>query len=704
MAQVIPLGGGLAVPSSFGVDGTTLGPAFRARQIIESERYRLLDRKQAYYSCTQHDWKQHDFDGRPMPTGNPLLGQPNLASAPSDWYVPLRMRRPNAPYRLSRTIVDSFTNLVFGYQRWPTIRCPEDPDTEAFSRALVDASGLRTLMIRARTIGGSTGSVGVSWRFHAGKPAVQVHNPKHIYVHSWADREQLIPSHVMEIYKFPRDEWDPQKQKFVRNWYWFRRDWTEEADVAFHEQLFTPAQDPEWKIDEENTFAHGDGFTHFVWGQNLPGESPEEFDGTPDYEGLYETFDSLDTLHSTLVRGTTLNLDPTLILKLDPDIVARTGIQKGTDNALLVGTSGDARYMELQGTSVTVGLSLFTKMREGALETAQCVVPDPNQIGAAGTSSVAIKIVYAPMLGKADILREQYEHIVRRVLVQMIRSARRMFENVEIETSEDGEEVERQFYLSLPPVVRTTPVLDGMGEPTGETTTEEVDLSPGESNVLAFDWGDYFLPTAQDQAQIATTLVQMTTGGLISQESGADLAARAVRIDPRADWDRITEEKKAKEQGQEQMFQQPGGYGVRGGRGGIGGKVGSMNELPPDALPRGKRPAGSDVITVDESRAMLGLPALGGADGGLTLAEFAAKNKASVSIAVETAKHELQRGTSAHERREAALADITPPKPATSFQVPLEDLVGGAEPPPEPPPAAPVETEEERAARLAQGG
>jgi hypothetical protein len=650
-AQVIPFGNGIAVPSSFGVDGTTLGPSFRARQIIESDRYRLLDRKQSYYSCTQHDWKQFDFDGRPIPQGNPLIGQPTLASAPSDWYVPLRMRRPVAPYRLARTIVDSFTNLVFGYQRWPTIRCPDDPDTEAFARALVDESALRTLMIRARTIGGSTGSVGLSWRFHNGRPVVQAHNPKSLYVHEWADRELLIPAHVMEIYKFPRDEWDAQKQRFVRNWYWFRRDWTPQADVAFHEQPFTNAQDPEWVIDEDATFEHGDGFTHFVWGQNLPGEMPEEVDGVPDYEGLYEMFDSLDVLHSTLVRGTTLNLDPTLILKLDPDIVNRTGIQKGSDNSLLVGTSGDARYMELQGTSVQVGTSLFTKMRESALETAQCVVPDPNQIGAAGTSSVALKVVYAPMLGKADILREQYEGMIRRLLVQQIRSARRIADDVVIELDDNGDEIERRFYLELPPTIRTTEVRDPFtDEPTGETTTERIDLAPGSSNALAFDWGDYFLPTAQDQQQIATTLTQMTAANLLSQESGADLAARAVRIDPRADWDRIQREKKSKAAEQTAMFETPG-------MGGMGGKVSRIDELPPDALPRGKRAPGADVITVDEAREAMGLPPLGTEDGQLTLAAFQAKTRASERIVVESAKAEIARDTAAQERRETALED-----------------------------------------------
>lgn len=675
MAQVMPFPR-VVTGSSFGIDETTLGPSFRARQIVNSERYMLLDRKQSYYSCTQHDWKQYDFDGRAIPKGNPLLGQPALASAPSDWYVPLRMRRPTAPYRLARTIVDSFTNLVFGYQRWPTIRCPEDPNTEAFARALANEAGMRTLMIRARTIGGCIGSVGLSWRFYKGKPVVQVHNPKHIYVHAWVDRELLIPAHVMEVYRYHRDEWDPLKQGYVRNWYWFRRDWTPVADVAFFEQRYDPGTDPQWVIDEANTYMHRDGFAHFVWGQNMPNEAPEEIDGVPDYEGLYETFDALDMLYSTLARGTTLNLDPTLVLKLDPDLIARGGVRKGSDNALTVGTNGDAKYMEIQGTSVQAGTSLFVKMRESALEAAQCVVPDPNQIGAAGTSSIALKVVYAPMLGKADILREQYEGMIGRLLVQMLRSARNIVGDVDVTIDDEGNSVAQTFFIDLPPTLSTTEDLDPYGAPTGRYTTTRIELSPGVSDQLTFDWGDYFLPTAQDQQQLATTLGQAVTAGILSKEAAADTMARVLRIDPRADWARIQREAQQRTLSQEAMFDEPG----------AAGRVDRPNALPPGASARGARGPHVDLMKVDEVRESLGLPPLGAPEGDMTVAEYQAFLRAREKVAHENAKAAAAAPPQAPEARLSAdlegdgAPEGDPPlpgAPARPAPIPVPDPNGG---------------------------
>lgn len=586
--------------SSFGPELTTTGPeGLSAKSIYESVRFRMLDRRGAYYACTQHDHKDHDFDGRPIQKGDPLLGTPNLASDPSDAYIPLKARRPTSPYRLARVIVDSFTTMVFGYQRWPTLRSPGDPETESFARALVEATALKTLMIQERAIAGSTGTAMLSWRFWNGKPRVQVHHAKYLHVHKWADREAGLVEHVSEIYRYTREEWNAETKKFEPRWYWFRRDWTPVGDIAFREIRDDANAEPNWVIDEEKSYRHDDGFPHVVWIKNLPSDLPEEIDGIPDYEGLYENFDAIDVINSCNVRGTAANLDPTLVLKMDPDLVSRHSVKKGSGNALTVGINGDAHYMELQGTAVTAGMSLFAKMRESALEVAQCVIPDPNQIGAAGTSSVALKVVYAPMLGKADVLREQQERGLRELLQQMIRSARRakIGQIVEV-VNDDGSITEQHIVLELPPRAVTEDVVD---EATGAVSKVEkiYEQRPGPSDVLTFDWGDYFLPTAADQQQTSTSLSTLVGGKLISQESGADLAARVLRIDPRADWERI--QKEGQKLGVEPEFadtpdgQQNGGQGL-----GVDGE----NDLPPDAQERDAG-AGDDGVQVDELAAKM---------------------------------------------------------------------------------------------------
>jgi hypothetical protein len=222
--------GGVLVPSSFGLSMTTFGE-FSSQSFISSERYRELEYREKFYRCTQHDAKMFDFAGRIRKPGPPY-SQPLLSSSTSPHYIPLDQRRPSAPYHIARLIVNSFTGLLLGYGHFPSIN-DLDPETQEFAEALAKEAKLESVMIRARNIGGSVGTVGLSWKFAEGKPRVTPHNGKHLYVHLWVDRDDLIPEHVSEIYQYPRDVFDREKKAVVRKYFWFRRDWTTIADVRF---------------------------------------------------------------------------------------------------------------------------------------------------------------------------------------------------------------------------------------------------------------------------------------------------------------------------------------------------------------------------------------------------------------------------------------------------------------------------------------
>jgi hypothetical protein len=556
--------------SSFGGANTTYGPgsSFRGKYLIDSPRYRELDRRQAYFDCTQHDYKNYDFDGRVISTGSAQgagfgasITQPLLTSERASFFVPLRARRPSAPVRLARLIVSSFTNLLFGENRFPQARAQGDAATQDFSEALLKAARAPAKFIEGRNLGGSTGTAAFSWCFINGVPRIETHNAKNLFVHSWADREQLVPRHVTEAYLFPKDTWDGQKRAFVRKLFWYRRDWTPVADILFNEVEFKPQEDPAdlWLPDPDRTVEHGDNLTHFEWVQNLPSQ---DVDGLPDYEGQYETLDTLDLLMSVVTRGAALNLDPTLKLKMDPDLIQRAGVKKGSDNALIVGEGGDAEYMELTGQSIEAGLKLFADMRRMILEACQCVLPDPDKVAAQGVSAVAMRTVYAPMLGRTDTLREQYGTPLRRMLQNMTQVARA--------AGSSGKSV------SLPPRVEQIPPDPGEakpGEPPGEPKIRTIERDPGEAEHIELSWGPYFYPTPTDQQMIVQTMAQATANQpVLSQQTSVELAARFLGLDPTTEWTRVQHSASVMEQKQSQMFADADG--------GAGGKVSHTQELP----------------------------------------------------------------------------------------------------------------------------
>lgn len=574
--------------------------SFKPRSLLYGPRYTLLDFRQSYYDCTQHDRKGYDFDCRVIAPGGQWGANAGLiTSRKAGFDVPMRARRPSAPVRLAKVIVDGFTAMVFGENRFPKLRVEGDDQTQDFVQAVVRSGRLPLQMVRARNIAGATGTVGLSWCFYEGLPRFEVHNPKNLFVHKWKDRTALVPEWVSEVYTFTKTQWDGKQMARIH--YWFRRDWTPEGDVAFVPVPYKPGEEPTWIVDEEKTAWHDDGCCHLEWIQNLP---TDEADGTPDYEGLYDQFDTLDVLSSVLARGAVINCDPTLILKMDPDMLERAGVKKGSDNALAVGEAGDAHYMELAGTSIAAGSALADSMRKGILETAQCVVLDPDKAAANGVSSVTMKLAYAPMTAKSDIIREQFGTALERMLENMIKVARtRASVKVPVEDAITGEVMESTVALALPPRVEERPKLDDMGVPVldddGKPEVEVIRTprTPGDGGDVTLVWPAYFQATSQDQTNISNTL-SVATGGkaILSKETAIELMAQVFNMDPEEEKLRVEAGSQKEKAEQAEMFPPTGGgpddpggeeggkpppFGGKGGGKPFGGPPGGGGKPPP---------------------------------------------------------------------------------------------------------------------------
>lgn len=630
------------------------------RRVLDTARYRELDRRQQYLENRQHDSKMVDFDGRPTPKASGAMAtQPLITPDKLPYLVPMRARRPSSPYRLGPSVVNAFTNLLFGKNRFPQLRVDADPKRHDFTQATSKLAGLSTKMIRARTLGGGMGSVGMSWSFVNGRPRAEVHNAKNIFVHEWADRSALIPAWATECYLFEKEVWDGTKQRWVTDWFWYRRDWTTDADVVFQPVLFDKAVEvPNWKVETQNE--HGEGGCHFHWCQNFPSE--DDIDGYPDYDGLYESLDTLDIIYSVLARGGVANLDPTLVLKVKYDLVSHGGgVKKGSDNALTVGETGDAKYLELAGSSIEIGLKLFDSKRRSTLETAGCIIPDPSEIAANGVSSVTIETLYEPMLGRAAILREQYGSLLTRICDQINSVAsEKVGSKVSVpvtnpDTGEESDE-EQEVGLNYPPRVERVPVLDDEGNPTGEESVKLIEREPGEAGEVELQWPPWFAPTVDDIAKAAPALTAATAGKAFgTQRTAVRYFAQLVGQDPDAEWNAMQAghaEETAKTAamlgdvdgaaaGSVTHTQElPSGATIS--RSVDTGAKPADGEAPADgAKPKGGKAGGitlaptdlATIITVNEARASIDLPPLDGPDGNLTMAEFKSKNAKTVASA-----------------------------------------------------------------------
>lgn len=496
----------MALPQPDPFVPSTKAVQVKIARLGETERFRRLDRLESYYRCTQHQYKQWTWDGTKAPADDTNPGA-DFDIMPG-FYVPLKNRRPSIPYRLAKVIVDRFTGLLFGQGRWPTLRIDGDEVAEDFARTAIDAASMRTAMIQARTLGGATGSVGISYKWFNGAPRFEVHNPKHIHVIEWADREALIPKLVVKAYKYKVDEYDEDAKKPKPVWYHYYREWTEEADIRFKPVLAETTSEPNWEVQEE--VQHNLGFCPFVWIQNLPSE---DVDGEADYSGLLTEFDQVDILLSALGGGTIANVDPTLVLAVDPALLAEGKVKKGSDNAIQVGVGGAANYLEMTGTSITVGLSLLEATRKYILEVAQCVLADPDKISGAAQSAKAIEYLYAPMLAKADVLREQYGEGTKRAIDGLRAAAA-------------GAKKSNQVFVLPPKKIEVIDPVTNVAKVSFQPRTE-----PGGDNPVELEWGPYFELTTTDKQQ-QVVLAQQAAGGkqIISQETATRSVAQVFGV------------------------------------------------------------------------------------------------------------------------------------------------------------------------------
>ncbi len=648
--------GGVA-PSSFGMEATTLGPRYGASQLISSARRAEFEFRASFYRCTQHDLKTTDINGNTIPGGRQSVTQPLLSQsgATPAYFVPMTARRPSNPYRIGRKMVSAFTGMLFSEGRWPQMRST-DPDTQAVAAEIDKTLELASVMIRARNQGGACGLVGVSWGWVNGKPFAEVHEGCHIECLKWSEIEKNVPEHITEIYVIQRVRPNPKTGKLETVDYYRRRDWTTKADIFFRDAEVTK-DEPNWAeyFDESRTYVHNHGRIHFEWIANIPDDEVKSPDGQPDYAEAYEPMNTLDIVNSVLSQGAIRNLDPTLVVCADEELIASGLIRKGSDNAITPGLNGKADYLTLPAGFIDSGIAVVQHNKQQILDTCECVLADPDKLAASGMSSVALKIVYAPMIAKCDIMRTQYGRAIGNIINGLIDYARMHLPDepgqlvygsedvpfvddngdpIPDEAPEEGAEAADpqpvEFFLDLPPRSIEKPVYDAAGALVEKNiTTEPHQLGQGD---VTLEWGEYFRPTADDM-QKSTTAIATATGGqkVISQRAAVELVANIYNRDPDQAWKEVSDE--TAEDRRHELESASGMYPREDG-----------SVQPPDKQPEGELTdeAILDQITVNEARAARGygpLKTQDGADnpdGFLPIAEYKAKLAAKGTVEGET--------------------------------------------------------------------
>jgi Domain of unknown function (DUF4055) len=476
------------------------------RALGMSPRQQVLDKYWSFYRCDQYAARSVAWDGS-RHLG--MVERDTVALAgyvPPGFYVanpdtlPVALRRPSTPYHITKVIVDRFTSMLFSQKRHPKITVEGDPKTEDFLNAVAETGRLWPTMMRARAHGGGMGTAVVGFKLLAGRPVFEVFDPRWCHP-KFLDRGQLVLESLDYRYVFTQEVRDDDG-----TWreipYWYRRVIDRVQDVVFRP---LPVEDNvgqhAWQPGE--VVEHKLGFCPVVWIQNQPNET--DLDGDPDCLGVLDMAEAIDRLNSQSEKGTIANCDPTVVLSTNAEMGAVT---KGSGSAIKMPMGSDAKYMEMAGTGITAARQKVGDYKEMLCEVAACVLTMPDR----QMTATEVERIMAPMLAKADMLREQYgEQGVKRLLNMICVAAKR----ITTPRAENGG-IKRQVF-ALPDKIVTNQ--DG-------TTAQRVPRVLGDGPYqVSLTWPSYYEPGVQDATSAVNTAVTARAGGLIDLETAVNFIA-----------------------------------------------------------------------------------------------------------------------------------------------------------------------------------
>jgi len=349
--------------------------------------------------------------------------------AANNEYIPLRDRRPSVRCNICRIVVDDSVSLLFSEGHFPTIKSEVEGAPDVL-QGFVKTGRLNDVMIDAATTG-SVGSVAIQMRI------LEQRDKTYRLFYEPHSTEFLTPIFdpqapdtllkIVEKYKVRGDVLRARgyaiSDQNTAAAFWFSREWNEQGEVWFLPWL---ANDDKAvaTIDTSKGVVHGLGFVPWVWVRNLPGKlklfagelTYSEIDGACTFAAAIDTMIEIEYLLSQGGRGLKYTADPLLIVK-EPAAPDRQMV-RSPNMALITAAEGDAKLLEIGGTSFAVLVDYVKVLRELALESVHGNRSEPSKLAAA-QSGRAMELLNLALIWIADRLRISYGEGALRELLRM---------------------------------------------------------------------------------------------------------------------------------------------------------------------------------------------------------------------------------------------------------------------------------------------
>lgn len=485
-----------------------------SRRVVQqmSPRQLALNVLYSWFETTQYDNRKMDWNGTERLDTLAFESAAVTGYIPSGFQVitdnkelPLKFRRPTAPYNLVRVVVERFTSMLFSARRQPRMHSETEPETSDWLTEAARVGRLWPAMLQARNFGGATGTAIVGFVFVNGLPKFEAHDPRWCFP-TFSDQAELELEAMEKKYPYEREEWNAERFRYEPAVYWYRRVIDAQTDT-----LYEPLSDATYQNSmrkgrpvpwvPKRVVKHGFGECPIVWIHNLPVAGA--VDGIPDCHGIYDTAEAIDALYAQANAGTLANCDPTLLVKTDSEL---GDLALGRGNVVKLNQNDDGKYLEIDATGIKAARELAEELRERALEVVSCVI-DNNNVGDRATAT-EVERVYSAMLAKCDVLREQYGVKGVTVLMQKLMRAVRAVE-AHVQPPASMDEAPTRMRVQLPPRVE---ILES-----GESRKIERKFGTGAD--VETMWGPYFTPSMNDTKQASDAVALVRAAKVVDLET-----------------------------------------------------------------------------------------------------------------------------------------------------------------------------------------
>lgn len=395
-------------------------------------------------------------------------------------YIPVHHRRPSVQYGLAKIVADESVSMLFSEGHFPEIDCEDEATRDALD-GISKTKSLNLTMIEAATIG-SVGSVALFMQVIEGNLYFKACNTQFLTpIYDRKSPETLIK--VVEKYKVKGRAlrlagYAIEDDKLDAD-FWVMREWDANNELVYFPWLVKD-KDAKVLIDEEKSSQHNLGFVPVEWIKNLPGG--DEIDGACTFKAAIDTAIEIDYQLSMAGRALKYSANPQLVIK-NPTTDNQT--LEGAGNALIVGTDGDAKLLEINGKAADAVIQYVRHLREMALESVHGNRVNADKVAVA-QSGRAMEMLNQPLVWLADRLRISYgEKALVNLLNMVVKASNKM-----------------PLFLD--------------GKSLGKLNQNEK---------ITLRWPDWYPPTADDKQRDAVTLKTLKDAGLMSRETAVKTIA-----------------------------------------------------------------------------------------------------------------------------------------------------------------------------------